>query len=98
MPLLKPALANAFLIVVVQSLADFSNPLVLGGNFDVLATQIYFYITGSQLDYQAASTLGAFLLLFSLLVFCIQYMWIGKRSYVTVSGKSFVGESPAATA
>jgi iron(III) transport system permease protein len=55
-PLLKPALANAFLIVIVQSLADFSNPLVLGGNFDVLATQIYFYITGSQLDYQAAST------------------------------------------
>ena len=90
-PLLKPALANAFLIVVVQSLADFSNPLVLGGNFDVLATQIYFYIT-SQLDYQAASTLGAFLLLFSLLVFCIQYMWIGKRSYVTVSGKSYRGD------
>ncbi|MCM4996119.1 iron ABC transporter permease, partial [Escherichia coli] len=73
-------------------LADFSNPLVLGGNFDVLATQIYFYITGSQLDYQAASTLGAFLLLFSLLVFCIQYMWIGKRSYVTVSGKSYRGD------
>lgn len=91
-PLLKPALANAFLIVVVQSLADFSNPLVLGGNFDVLATQIYFYITDSQLDYQAASTLGAFLLLFSLLVFCIQYMWIGKRSYVTVSGKSYRGD------
>ena len=91
-PLLKPALANAFLIVVVQSLADFSNPLVLGGNFDVLATQIYFYITGSQLDYQAASTLGAFLLLFSLLVFCIQYLWIGKRSYVTVSGKSYRGD------
>ncbi|WP_312773851.1 ABC transporter permease [Atlantibacter hermannii] len=92
MPLLKPAMANAFLIVVVQSLADFSNPLVLGGNFDVLATQIYFYITGSQLDYQAASTLGVFLLLFSLLVFCIQYMWIGKRSYVTVSGKSYRGD------
>lgn len=92
MPLLKPALANAFLIVVVQSLADFSNPLVLGGNFDVLATQIYFYITGSQLDYQAASTLGVFLLLFSLMVFCVQYMWIGKRSYVTVSGKSYRGD------
>ncbi|WP_237386851.1 ABC transporter permease [Xenorhabdus sp. Sc-CR9] len=91
-PLLKPALANAFLIVIVQSLADFSNPLVLGGNFDVLATQIYFYITGSQLDYHAASTLGASLLVFSLLVFCVQYMWIGKRSYVTVSGKSYRGD------
>ncbi|MDR0217777.1 MAG: iron ABC transporter permease [Enterobacteriaceae bacterium] len=91
-PLLKPALANAFLIVVVQSLADFSNPLVLGGNFDVMATQIYFFISGSQLDYQAASTLGASLLVFSLLVFCIQYLWIGKRSYVTVSGKSYRGD------
>ena len=49
-PLLKPALANAFLIVIVQSLADFSNPLVLGGNFDVLATQSSVYLTGSQLD------------------------------------------------
>ncbi|EYU13715.1 ABC transporter permease [Photorhabdus aegyptia] len=91
-PLLKPALANSFLIVIVQSLADFSNPLVLGGSFDVLATQIYFYITGSQLDYQAASTLGASLLVFSLLVFCVQYLWIGKRSYVTVSGKSYRGD------
>ncbi|KOC89745.1 ABC transporter permease [Winslowiella iniecta] len=92
LPLLKPALANSFLIVIVQSLADFSNPLVLGGNFDVLATQIYFYITGAQLDYSAASTLGVILLLFSLLVFCIQYMWIGKRSYVTISGKSSRGD------
>ncbi|TQI81235.1 iron(III) transport system permease protein [Serratia fonticola] len=92
LPLLKPALANSFLIVIVQSLADFSNPLVLGGNFDVLATQIYFYITGAQLDYQAASTLGVILLMFSLLVFCVQYMWIGKRSYVTISGKSNHGD------
>ena len=38
------------------------------------------------------STLGASLLVFSLLVFCIQYMWIGKRSYVTVSGKSYRGD------
>lgn len=91
-PLLKPALANSFLIVIVQSLADFSNPLVLGGNFDVLATQIYFYITGAQLDYPAASTLGVVLLVFSLMVFCVQYMWIGKRSYVTISGKSNHGD------
>jgi len=92
MPLLKPALANSFLIVFVQSLADFSNPLVLGGNYDVLATQIYFYITGAQLDYSAASTLGVILLMFSLMIFCVQYLWIGKRSYVTVSGKFSRGD------
>ena len=87
-PLLRPALANAF----VQSLADFSNPLVLGGSFDVIATQIYFYIAGSQLDYASASTLGTLLLLFSLGIFIAQYLWIGNRSYITVSGKSYRGE------
>ncbi len=93
LPLLRPALANSFLIVFVQSLADFSNPLVLGGSFDVLATQIYFYIAGSQLNYAAASTLGVVLLLFSLAIFCVQYLWIGDRSYVTISGKSSRGDA-----
>lgn len=92
LPLLKPALANSFLIIFVQSLADFANPLVLGGSFDVLATQIYFYIAGSQLDYASASTLGGVLLIFSLLIFCIQYAWIGQRSYVTISGKAYRGD------
>lgn len=91
-PLLKPALANSFLVVVIQSLADFSTPLVLGGSFDVIATQIYFYIAGSQLDYASASTLGTILLVFSLAIFVIQYLWIGNRSYVTVSDKSYRGE------
>ncbi|OOH92102.1 iron ABC transporter permease [Pasteurellaceae bacterium 15-036681] len=91
-PLLKPALANSFLVVVIQSLADFSTPLVLGGSFDVIATQIYFFIAGSQLDYASASTLGSILLVFSLAIFVIQYMWIGNRSYVTVSGKSYRGD------
>ena len=85
-PLLRPALA------FIQSLADFSNPLVLGGSFDVIATQIYFYIAGSQLDYASASTLGTILLLFSLGIFIVQYLWIGNRSYITVSGKSYRGE------
>ena len=60
--------------------------------FDVIATQIYFYIAGSQLDYASASTLGTLLLLFSLGIFIAQYLWIGNRSYITVSGKSYRGE------
>lgn len=91
-PLLKPALANSFLVVAIQSLADFSTPLVLGGSFDVISSQIYFYIAGSQLDYASASTLGTLLLIFSLSIFIIQYIWIGNRSYVTVSGKSYRGD------
>lgn len=91
LPLLKPALANSFLVITIQSLADFSTPFILGGNFDVLASQIYFYIVGTQLDYAAASCLGAILLSFSLLLFMIQYWWVGKESYVTMSGKRYRG-------
>lgn len=91
-PLLKPALGNSFLVVAIQSLADFSTPLVLGGSFDVISSQIYFFIAGSQLDYASASTLGSLLLIFSLSIFIIQYLWIGNRSYVTVSGKSYRGD------
>ena len=90
--LLKPALGNSFLVVAIQSLADFSTPLVLGGSFDVISSQIYFFIAGSQLDYASASTLGSLLLIFSLSIFIIQYLWIGNRSYVTVSGKSYRGD------
>lgn len=87
LPLLKPALANAFLITFIQSIADFSTPFVLGGNYEVLAGQIYFYLVGSVPNYPAASSMGAILLLFSFLSFWLQYWWLGRRSYVTLAGK-----------
>ena len=49
-PLLRPALANAFLLGFVESLADFGNPIVLAGNFEVLSTKIFFAIAGAQHD------------------------------------------------
>ncbi len=91
LPLLRPGIANAFLLAVISSLADFGNPMVLGGDYDVLATEIYFSIVGAQLDYARASTLGILLLSFSLLAFIIQRQWIGKKSYVTVTGKGSGG-------
>ncbi|UUZ65945.1 ABC transporter permease subunit [Polaromonas sp. P1-6] len=49
-PLVRPAIANAFLLGFVESLADFANPLVLSGNFEVLSTKIFFAIAGAQHD------------------------------------------------
>ena len=90
-PLLRPGIANAFLLGVTASLADFGNPLVLGGDYDVVATEIYFSIVGAQLDYPRAATLGILLLALSLTSFLIQRHWIGKKSYVTVTGKGVGG-------
>ena len=99
LPLLRPAIANAFLLGMISSAADFGNPLVLGGEYDVLSTEIYFSIAGAQLDFARAAALGLILLLLSLAVFYIQNKWIGKKSYVTVTGVETSGNvTPLPTA
>ncbi len=86
LPLLRPGLANAFLLTIIESLADFGNPIILGGEFEVLSTEIYFAIIG-RFDQRLAATLGLILLGFSLAAFLLQRQWLGERSYVTVTGK-----------
>ena len=87
LPLMTPGITNAFLIVFIESLADFGNPLLLGGNLDVLSTSIYFAVVGVQQDPGRASVLAVILLGFSLGVFVIQRRLLARRSFVTVGGK-----------
>ena len=93
-PLLRPALANAFLLAAVESLADFGNPIVLAGNFEVLSTKIFFAVAGAQYDAGRAAVLAIVLLALTLLAFFLQQRWIGRASYVTVTGKGD-GGAPA---
>ena len=86
LPLLAPGLANAFLLAVISSAADFGNPLVLGGEYDVLSTEIYFSIAGAQLDFAKAAALGILLLVLSLIIFIIQKRYLSNKSFVTVTG------------
>lgn len=86
-PLIRPGLASAFLISFIESMADFANPLVLGGNFNVLSTDIFFAVVGAAHDQGRAAVLAIVLLMFTLAAFVIQRQWIGSRSYVTVAGK-----------
>jgi len=86
-PLLRPALANAFLLGFVESLADFANPIVLSGNYEVLSTKIFFAVAGAQHDPGRAAVLASVLLGFTLVAFWLQQRWLGRLSYVTVSGK-----------
>jgi len=87
LPLMAPGIANAFLIVFIESLADFGNPLLLGGNLEVLSTAIYFAVVGVQQDPGRASVLAVILLAFSLALFLIQRRLLAGRSFVTVGGK-----------
>ena len=91
LPLLRPALANAFLLGFVESLADFGNPIVLAGNYEVLSTKIFFAIAGAQHDPGRAAALAVVLLALTMAAFWLQQRWIGKLSYVTVTGKGDSG-------
>jgi iron(III) transport system permease protein len=90
-PLLKPALAAAFLLGFVESLADFGNPLVLGGDFDVLSTRIFFAIAGARHDPGRAAALALLLLALTFGAFALQALWLGRRRYTTVTGKGDSG-------
>ena len=91
LPLLKPGLANAFLVGFIESMADFGNPIVVGGQFSVLSTDIFFAIVGAQYDQGRAASLAWILTLFALAVFALQRALLGKQSYTTVSGKGDAG-------
>jgi iron(III) transport system permease protein len=94
LPLMRPGLANAFLLGFIESMADFGNPLVLGGNFDVLSTEIFFAIVGAQNDPAQAAILAIVLLFFTLAAFYAQRFWLGSKSYTTVTGKGDAGVHP----
>ena len=91
LPLMLPGLANAWLVVFVESLADFGNPIVLGGSFGVLSTEIFFAVVGAQQDFGRAAVLAAVMLVVALVAFMIQRLVVGTRSYVSMTGKGDVG-------
>ncbi|HEY8564607.1 MAG TPA: iron ABC transporter permease [Beijerinckiaceae bacterium] len=93
LPLMRPGLANAFLIAFVESLADFGNPIVLGGSFGVLSTEIFFAVVGAQAEFGRAAALALILLGFALGAFLVQRRVVGRRSYVSMAGKGDGGLS-----
>ncbi len=91
LPLMKPGLANAFLIGFIESMADFGNPLVLGGSHGVLSTEIFFAVVGSQNDPSRAAVLAMVLLAFTLSAFLAQRVWLSGKNFATVTGKGDSG-------
>lgn len=87
LPLSLPGIASAFLVVFIESMADFGNPLVLAGAaFPMLAPQAYLEITGS-FNLSRGATLAIVLLIPSMTAFAIQRYYLSKRQYITVTGK-----------
>ena len=87
LPLLLPGLGNAFLVTFIESIADFANPMLIGGSYDTLATTIYLQITGNY-DNAGASAMAVVLLSITLLMFVVQKFYLEAKSTATLTGKA----------
>ena len=78
-PLLLPGLGNAFLVTFIESVADFANPMLIGGSYDTLATTIYLQVTGAY-DSTGAAAMSVVLLSLTVILFLIQKYYLEKKT------------------
>ena len=90
LPLVLPGLGNAFLVTFIESIADFANPMLIGGSYDTLATTIYLQITGSY-DKPGAAAMAVVLLCITLLMFAVQKYYLEAKTAATLTGKASRG-------
>ncbi|MCQ2982597.1 MAG: iron ABC transporter permease [Treponemataceae bacterium] len=93
LPLMLPGLGNAFLVSFIESVADFANPMIIGGNYDTLATSIYLQLTGAY-DKSGATAMAVVLLVISMGLFVLEKYWLEKKSVATLTGKASRGRTP----
>ena len=87
LPLLLPGLGNAFLVTFIESVADFANPMMIGGSYDTLATTIYLQVTGAY-DSTGAAAMSVVLLSLTVVLFLIQKYYLERKTAATLTGKA----------
>ncbi len=96
LPLMLPGLGNAFLVTFIESVADFANPMMIGGSYDTLATTIYLRITGGSYDTTGAAAMAVVLLAITLVLFLIQKYYLEAKTAATLTGKASRARVPIA--
>ncbi len=85
-PLAAPGILKAALLVFILSLADFGNPMLIGGGVSFLATDAYLLWIGEN-NLEMAAVFCVFLVLPSLTIFLIHEYLLKGREYTTIGGK-----------
>src|SRR5207244_12437587 len=86
-PLAIPAIGAAMLIVFIKAVGDFGVPSILGGEFQVLPTLIYYQIHGF-FNLNAASAIAAVNVLLTLIAMAA-LAWVSRtRNFATIGGTS----------
>ncbi|MBW0002019.1 MAG: iron ABC transporter permease [Hyphomicrobiales bacterium] len=89
LPLISPALLSSGLLVFVLLIELFAIPAILGepGNLHFISVRIWEMVGFTPPKVNQASALGVLMLVITVTLVLLQYRVLGKRSFVTVSGK-----------
>lgn len=89
-PLVTPAILTAFLLNFISSISDFGNPMLIGGGYQVLATQAFIQLI-ELFDLQLGAALAMLLVIPALVAFLLQHWITSRKSYVTVTSGARTG-------
>lgn len=87
LPLAKSGIIKAGLLVFVMAIADFSNPMIIGGGKPFLASEAYLAVIGEN-NMELAAVLGVFLIIPSFIIFIFQTYFLKDTQLETISGES----------
>ncbi|HHX11768.1 MAG TPA: iron ABC transporter permease [Clostridiales bacterium] len=91
LPMMLPSIVAAGLLVFVAAASCYGIPSIVGapGQIHTVTTRIIDYVyIGSQEGLTDATVLAVFLMAMALIVLYVSTVPIGKKQYITVSGKS----------
>ena len=86
LPAAKYGIASAAALTFNLTITDFGIPVVIGGNYSVLATEIVSQVFGLQ-RFDLGATIGVILLIPSIMAFMINY-YLTRKSYAMISGQA----------
>jgi iron(III) transport system permease protein len=86
LPGAKYGIASAAALAFNLTITDFGVPVVIGGNYSVLATEIYQQVIGMQ-RFDLGATISVILLIPSVGAFLLNY-YLTKKSYALISGQA----------
>jgi len=84
LPSAKYGLLSAAALTFNLTITDFGNPVVIGGDFNVLATEIYAQVTNLY-RFDLGATVSVILLIPSVAAFMFNY-YVTRKSFALISG------------
>ena len=86
LPATKYGLWSAIFVVFTNVITDFGNPMVIGGDYSVLATEIYNQVAG-QANFEMGTVIGMVLLVPAVLAVVVEKR-IARRQYAVIAAQS----------